>query len=252
MFDDFNTLLLSALAALLCLTVHEFSHGYIAFRLGDPTARNLGRLTLNPIKHLDLFGTLSMILFRFGWAKPVPVNTRYFKRPKRDFALTALAGPLSNIAMGFFTVPLLLGLQKLFAPIIFSSSSEVIGTVWYNFCINTVIFLTLFHLMNIGLGIFNLIPVPPFDGSRLISAILPERLYFKLMKYEKYLYWGVIAWLFLGDYVTRALLSIPFIAANPILSSIAYIFSLSDILGITASYLSGFMMWLWRLIPIFN
>ncbi len=252
MFDDINSLLLSALAALLCLTVHEFCHGLVADKLGDPTARSLGRLSLNPIKHLDLFGTLSMILFRFGWAKPVPVNTRYFKKPKRDFALVALAGPLSNILMGFFTVPILLGLQNLFAPIIFSSSSEVIGSVWYNFCINTIIFLTVFHVMNIGLGIFNLIPVPPFDGSRLINVILPERIYFKVMEYERYIYWGVIGWLFIGDYVTSALLSVPFIATNPVLSTIACVFSLSDMLQLAAGYLSSFMIWLWRLIPIFN
>ena len=96
--------ILSALAALIILTVHEFSHGYVAFRLGDDTAKNAGRLSLNPLKHLDLFGTISLVLFRFGWAKPVPINPRNFKNPKRDFALTALAGPLSNLILSFFSI----------------------------------------------------------------------------------------------------------------------------------------------------
>jgi Zn-dependent protease len=175
MFDDINTLLLSALAALLCLTVHEVSHGYVAYKLGDPTAYNLGRLSLNPIKHLDPLGTISLILFRFGWAKPVPVNSRYFKKPKRDFALVALGGPVSNMIMAFLAIPILFGLQILFAPTLYSQDPEVTGSVWYNFCNNSIIFLSIFHYMNIGLAIFNLIPIPPLDGSRLLSAFLPYK-----------------------------------------------------------------------------
>ena len=104
MFDtDFPTLILSVLAVIIALTVHEFSHGFIAYKLGDDTAKSLGRLTLNPLKHLDPIGALTMIFFRFGWAKPVPINPRNFKKPKRDFALTAVAGPMSNIILAFFS-----------------------------------------------------------------------------------------------------------------------------------------------------
>ena len=93
--------LLTVPTVIIALTVHETAHGYIAYRLGDPTAKNLGRLSLNPVKHLDLFGTLAMLIVGYGWAKPVPINTRYFKKPRRDMALTALAGPVSNLLLGF-------------------------------------------------------------------------------------------------------------------------------------------------------
>ena len=97
---------------LITLTVHEVSHGYAAYKLGDPTARNFGRLSLNPLKHLDPIGTVSMLLFGFGWAKPVPINTRYFKKPRRDMALSALAGPASNLIMSFFSCFFLLQIGR--------------------------------------------------------------------------------------------------------------------------------------------
>ena len=98
---DLFEILIRVPIVLICLVVHEVSHGYMAMKLGDPTARNLGRLTLNPLKHLDPIGAICMLFFRFGWAKPVPINTRYFKKPRRDMALTALAGPVSNFIMAF-------------------------------------------------------------------------------------------------------------------------------------------------------
>ena len=102
MLENIPYYLLSALAALIVLSIHEFSHGYAAYKLGDPTAKLMGRLSLNPIKHLDPIGAIMMVIFHIGWAKPVPINAANFKKPKRDFAISALAGPLSNMILAFF------------------------------------------------------------------------------------------------------------------------------------------------------
>ena len=241
---DIAQLLLSALAALVALTIHEFAHGYVAYKLGDDTAKSLGRLSLNPIKHLDLFGALCMVLFHFGWAKPVPINPRNFKKPRRGFALTACAGPITNIVVGFFAAFLYL--------LCLSNLKETDSAFLNNLQINTVLFLMYFFSINIGLGIFNLIPVPPFDGSRILTVILPTRLYFKIMKYEKQMYWGVIFWLFFGQYVYYALLSVPLIANTPTLAAIAKIFSLSDILSDTINAIANGMIRFWSLLPIFS
>lgn len=241
---DISTLLLSALAALVALTFHEFAHGYVAYRLGDDTAKSLGRLSLNPIKHLDPFGAICMVLFHFGWAKPVPIDPRNFKNPRKGFAITACAGPLANIIIAFFASFLYL--------LCLSNLTETSSAFLNNLQINTTLFLMYFFSINIGLGIFNLIPVPPFDGSRILNVILPKHLYFKIMKYEKQMYWGVIAWLFFGQYVYHALLSVPFIANTPALASIAKIFSLSDILGDTINIIANGMLKFWHLIPIFR
>lgn len=241
---DITTILLSALAALVALTIHEFAHGYVAYKLGDDTAKSLGRLSLNPIKHLDPFGALCMVLFHFGWAKPVPINPRNFKNPRRGFAITACAGPLTNIIVGFFTAFLYL--------LCLYNIKETDSLFLNNLQVNTTLFLMYFFSINIGLGIFNLIPVPPFDGSRILNVILPQRLYFKVMKYERQMYWGVIAWLFFGQYVYYALLSVPLIAQTPILASIAKIFSLSDILSDAINAIANGMIRFWSLIPIFS
>lgn len=241
---DIPQLILSAMAALIALTLHEFAHGYVAYRLGDNTAKSLGRLTLNPIKHIDPFGALFMILFHFGWAKPVPINPRNFKNPRKGFAITALAGPATNIVIAFLTS---------FIYILCLSTFRETGNAFVDSLeINTLLFLLYFFMINVGLGIFNLIPIPPFDGSRILNVILPERLYFKVMKYEKQIYWGVIAWLFLGRYLYQGLISVPFIASNGILSTIVKIFSLSDILSDAINAIANGMLNFWRLIPIFS
>ncbi len=238
--------ILSALAVLIILTIHEYSHAYAAYKLGDNTAKSCGRLTLNPIKHLDPVGALCMIIFQIGWARPVPINPRNFKKPKRDFALTSLAGPLSNIIFAFFSAFLYLLLLRLFSSVTFESE------FLFNLAKNLLLFVALFHSINIGIGIFNLIPVPPLDGSRILNAVLPERAYFAVMKHERKIYYALLIWLLLGSYVKRALLTVPFIAANPVLSFIAGIFSLSDMLGALISLISEGMLGFWQLIPYLN
>ena len=166
------TLLISAAAALLCITLHELSHGFVAWRLGDPTAKNAGRLTLNPIKHLDLFGLLMMLVAKVGWAKPVPVDMRYFKHPKQGMALTALAGPAAN----FLTALAATAIASLIYHI------APLHPVW----VAVLCFLSNLALLGVGMGLFNLIPIPPLDGSKVLAAFLPDRQYITLMRYERY------------------------------------------------------------------
>ena len=237
---------LSAFAVLVTLTVHEYCHAYAAYKLGDPTAKSTGRLTLNPIKHLDPIGALCMLIFHFGWAKPVPINPRYFKKPKRDFAIVALAGPLSNLIIAFLSVLIYLSLNVLFIKT--NHSDAFLRSVIQN----AGLFFYLFHVINLGIAIFNLIPIPPLDGSRILNVILPEKTYFKIMRYERTIYYGMLAWLLLGDYVYSFLKSISLIAASPILSAIVKIFSLSELLGLAIDGLSSLMFDFWQLIPFFN
>ena len=239
---DISQLILTAMAALIALTIHEYAHGYVAYKLGDDTAKSQDRLSLNPMKHLDPFGVICMVLFHFGWARPVPINPRNFKNPRKGFALTALAGPGINLIVGFFTAFFYLLCLAIFKP------SE--NVFLYNLQLNTIRFFYFFFTVNVGLAIFNLIPVPPFDGSRILNVILPERIYFKVMQYERQIYWGVIAWLFLGDVVYATLLKIPFIANVPVLKAIFKIFSLSDILSEAISAIANAMLSFWQLIPM--
>ena len=179
---DLIGLLLRIPIVLIALSVHECAHGYIAYKMGDTTAKSFGRLTLNPIKHLDLFGTVCMFLFGFGWAKPVPINARRFDNPKKGMALTALAGPVSNVILSFLGL-ILYGIAYVLAvkfPDVFYGSSFAVN--FYNVLVT---FLMMFHTMNLSLAIFNLFPIPPLDGSRLALAVLPDKLYFGLMKYEQ-------------------------------------------------------------------
>ena len=177
-------LLISAVAALLCITLHELSHGFVAYRLGDPTAKNAGRLTLNPIKHLDLIGLLMMVVVKVGWAKPVPVDMRYFRRPKRDMALTALAGPAANFVTALLAV-CLASLIWHFAPL---------GHV----SLLALCFLSNMALLGIGMGLFNLIPISPLDGSKILFALLPDRVYYKILRYERFVGAALILLVLLG------------------------------------------------------
>ncbi|MBO7196752.1 MAG: site-2 protease family protein [Clostridia bacterium] len=236
--------ILSALAALIALTVHEYCHGYAAYRLGDDTAKNMGRLTLNPIKHLDPYGTLCMILFHVGWAKPVPVNSRNFKDPKKGFAITAAAGPISNIILAFVSALVYLLVFACVRDIPFAKKDFT-----YYFIENLLLFIFIFHSVNIGLGLFNLLPIPPFDGSRLLYVILPPKAYFAVMKYERKIYYGVLVWLLLGEYAAMGVRMLPFVANSPILYWLAGIFSLSGMLGTAISWVSQLMLGFWQLIP---
>ena len=162
-------IVLSVVPALLCITFHEVSHGWIAYRLGDPTAKDAGRLTLNPLKHIDMMGLLMMVVFKFGWAKPVPVNMMRFRNPKRGMALTALAGPVSNV---------LLALVFLF---LYGLLYRALYSVQF---LLDMIWLTAY--ISLALAIFNIIPVSPLDGSKVLFALLPDAAYAKLMRYERY------------------------------------------------------------------
>ena len=165
-------LLMRVAAVLLCLVVHETCHGLAAYAMGDPTAKRMHRLSLNPLHHIDWFGLAAMLVAGFGWAKPVPVDMRYFKNPKKGMALSALAGPVSNFIL---TVVLLFAMRFLE---VFVPATAV--TLWiYEF------FLTV-ALLSVGLGLFNLLPIPPLDGSKVLFALLPDSSYMKLMRYERY------------------------------------------------------------------
>ena len=178
------TLLISAAAALLCITLHELSHGFVAYKLGDPTAKNAGRLTLNPIKHLDPIGLVMMVVVKVGWAKPVPVDMRYFKNPKRGMALTALAGPVAN----FLTALAAAGLASLiwrFAPV--NQGTLLVLCLLSNLA-----------LLGVGMGLFNLIPISPLDGSKIFFSLLPDKTYYTILRYERYVMGALILLVFFG------------------------------------------------------
>jgi len=192
--SDIPGLILNVIIVLFALTVHEVAHGYAAYKLGDPTARAFGRLSLNPIRHLDLIGFICMLLFRFGWAKPVPINTRYFKKPRRDMAICALAGPLSNVLMSFAA----LLVYRIFLAVIMANYDMIKSEFVFNLIVLIFDFLINFSTLNLYLGLFNLIPVPPLDGSRILFVILPDKYYFGLMKYERYIQIALILLLYMG------------------------------------------------------
>lgn len=172
---DFGSMLdmvLRLAAVLLCLTVHETCHGLAAYALGDSTARRAHRLSLNPLRHIDWFGLLMMFAAGFGWAKPVPVNPNYFKKPKQGMALTALAGPVSNFLLALLT----LLAARIFCDV--AAYSETNQRI--------LDFLLMVAVLSIGLGLFNLVPIPPLDGSKVLFAVLPDRAYDWLMRNERY------------------------------------------------------------------
>lgn len=177
---------LSVLPALICITLHECAHGWAAYRLGDDTAKRMGRLTLNPLKHIDIIGLAMMVLFRFGWAKPVPVDMRKFKNPKRDMAVTAAAGPLMNVILCLAA----LFLYGLTAPGAFYRG----GALYY---LNEGLYLTAY--LSLALALFNIIPIPPLDGSKVLYSFISDRAYMQLMRYERYGMIALLALIVLSD-----------------------------------------------------
>ncbi len=171
-------LLITAFCVFLSLSFHEFCHGFAAYKMGDDTARLMGRLNLNPMSHLDPFGTFCLFFFGFGWAKPVPVNPMRFKsgKYKSGMVITSLAGPLSNFVLAFLTLAVFRLLTLV--PVTGGTAGRAMGLAF-----DMLLTLT---AMNIGLGVFNLIPIPPLDGSKILNAVLPGRIYFKIMQYERY------------------------------------------------------------------
>ena len=184
--------ILRVLAVLLCLTVHETCHGLAAYVLGDPTAKSRHRLSLNPVRHIDWLGLAMMFFVGFGWAKAVPVDPRYFKKPKEGMALTALAGPVSNFLLAVIALS---GSKVIYLYASYSVWMELL----FNFLLYTV------APLSIGLGLFNLLPIPPLDGSKVLGAVLPDGLYFMLMRYERYGMFLLIALSYFG--ITSHLIS---------------------------------------------
>lgn len=183
---------ISCLAVIfITMPIHEWAHGFVSTKLGDPTPKYQGRLTLNPMHHIDWIGAAGILLFGIGWAKPVQVNARYYKNPKWGMALVALAGPLANIIVAFIALFLNNLIYSIF--------------VWTNVLANTYklyfvisLFFAMIAQINIYLAVFNLIPIPPFDGSRILFTFLPQRYYFKVMEYERYIFMGILLLLYTG------------------------------------------------------
>ena len=172
-FSAMLSALMRLIAVFLCLTVHETCHGLAAYALGDPTAKREHRLSLNPLHHIDWVGLACMLVLGFGWAKPVPVDPRYFKKPKQGMAITALAGPVSNFLLAL--VLLLIARGVYLRALVTGQLSET----WFSFLLNTA-------SLSVGLGLFNLVPIPPLDGSKVLAVLLPDRAYNWLMRYERF------------------------------------------------------------------
>ena len=199
--------LLARVFVVFCtLPVHEYAHALVATKLGDDTPRLKGRLTLAPLAHIDLIGALMIFLVGFGYAKPVPVNPRRFRNPKAGMAITALAGPLSNIIMALFFM-ILCNISSL----VYSNTGVLFASVSYSFFLFAA-------QINVSLAVFNLLPIPPIDGSRILNLVLPSKYYFKIMQYERYIILGIFALLFFG------ILDIPLTAiSNAIMKLIIFV-----------------------------
>lgn len=190
MIFSITNILINVPITLIALTGHEFAHGWVSARQGDPTPRMEGRLTLNPLAHLDLTGTLLMILTGFGWAKPVGVNPMYYKNRKRGMALTAIAGPIANFIMAFLGIIIGMLLYVMGVKLGWNSGAlDIIDTMTY-----------LFAFRNLCFMVFNLIPIPPLDGSRVLGLFVPNRIYYKIMQYEQYAIYLIMILSLLGAF----------------------------------------------------
>ena len=242
-------LLLTAVAVLVALTVHEYAHALVSTRLGDPTPAYAGRLNLNPLRHIDPIGALAMLLFGIGWAKPVPINPSYYRHPKRGMALTSIAGPLSNLLLAFFSCLLFLLSAKAYAAAL---GSFPIASLPVRLLYHLAVFLNLFHYLNLCLAIFNLLPLPPLDGSRLLYLVLPARAHSWFIRHERYIYFGVLAWLILGDRFFGILMRVTLISGSGILTFIASLFAPTVWISAVADALSVLTIRFWTLLPFLN
>ena len=189
---DFKTALINLFVLMFVVLfinpIHEFAHAFAAYKLGDNTAKNQGRLTLNPLASFDLFGTLMFLLVGIGWAKPVPINPRNFKKQKSGMVISAAAGPVSNLLFALISC-LVIGAITKFAS---SSASEYVSTAFY-----------VLAEINIMLAVFNLIPIPPLDGSRIAAGVLPDKIYFKIFKYDNFIRNGLMGFMLLAMILNR-------------------------------------------------
>lgn len=175
---------------IVALTMHEYAHALVANWQGDKTAKHLGRLTLNPLKHLDPIGAICLLFFRFGWAKPVPIEPNRFKRPRLGLALVSIAGPIMNLLLAFIGAFFYVLSVRIYLTVPMSEFASNIVYAW-------VLFNNFFGLININLAIFNLLPIPPLDGSKVLFSVLPNRTVEKIQKYQMYISIGFLVILFL-------------------------------------------------------
>jgi Zn-dependent protease len=198
---NYQYMLIRIPVLLLAFPIHEFAHGFAAYKLGDSTAKEDGRLSLNPLRHLDFFGSLLILYYGFGWAKPVMVNTSRLRHPKRDFAIIAFSGPLSNFILAFvFTILLVLQLK------IFGDTGKI--AYWVN------LFLKQFIFTNLGLGVFNMLPIPPLDGSKVFASVFPDRIYDWVTRIDFRIGMGVILLLSFTGILSRVM--------SPLMNAIVY------------------------------
>ena len=207
---DFGSAIIYILSSLvvifLTLPVHEYAHGWTAVKLGDPTPKYQGRLSLNPFAHIDYLGAACILFFGFGWAKPVQINSNNFKSPKKGMAITAIAGPISNLLVSLIALLLMNAASLIFSGVNLTAQFYIYYFFYY------------IAQINIYLAVFNLIPIPPLDGSRLLSALLPYKQYYTLMRYEKYFFIALLGLLWLG------ILDVPLnFLSNAIMNLLGYI-----------------------------
>ena len=224
---DFTSYLIQLLLCLpiilFSLSLHETAHGFVAYKCGDPTAHDHGRLTLNPLKHLDPVGFLCMLLAGFGWAKPVPILTRNLRKPRRDIALVSLAGPMSNLLLSFlFSIVFRFTYQPLFRGI-FGAPNEAVANLFYYL----LIFIFLGIQLNVSLAVFNLLPIPPLDGSKILYMLLPPKVYYKIAPYERYI--SLVFMLLLVGGVLSPLLTT---GSRLIIKGMFWLLKIPDIFGI--------------------